>query len=154
MTASRKFARLSSAERALLCEAGLLLIVIRLMLWLLPWRRAIVLIASLRVSPSSRFSVDRLEWAVRTAAHIVPRATCLTRALALRHLLSRGGYPSSIQIGVAMEHGGRFVAHAWVEHDGDIPLDTTGDVAPYTRFLKLDNALLERLTAIQSETPR
>jgi len=153
MTAFRRFARLSSAERTLLVEAALLLLVIRLMLWLVPWRRAIAFIASRRVSPSARFSVDRLEWAVRTAARVVPRATCLTRALALRHLLSREGHPSSVQIGVAMEPGRRFVAHAWVEHDGDILLNTAEDVAPYTRFLKLDDALVDQL-ARQSETLR
>jgi hypothetical protein len=154
MTALRRFARLSSAERALLVQAGLLLIVIRLMLWLVPWRRAIIFIASMRVAPSTRFSVDRLEWAVRTAAQVVPRETCLTRALALRHFLSRGGHPSIVQIGVATEPGGRFVAHAWVEHDDEILLSTTEDVARYTRFLTLDDALLEYLTAIPSETSR
>ena len=66
--------------------------------------------------------------------------------------VKQNGSPGEI-VFVRMEPGGRFVVHAWVEHDGDILLNTAEDVAPYTRFLKLDDALVDQLTR-QSETPR
>jgi hypothetical protein len=80
--------------------------------------------------PAKAVSVDRLERAVRVASRVVPRATCLTQALALNHLLSRNGYTSIVRIGVAKEDG-RFAAHAWVECGGTPLLSSVADVARY-----------------------
>jgi hypothetical protein len=137
MKALRKFAQLSSAERSLLLETGLLLAAIRAALWLLPWRSVNGSLRSLRVSRAAQFNVDRLAWAVRAASRFVPRATCLTQALALHHLLSRAGYCSSVQIGVAKDSRRNFEAHAWVEHDGRTLLHREGDLAGYSRLLTL-----------------
>ena len=81
----------------------------------------------------NRPPLHRLEWAVRVASRAVPHATCLTQALALQRLLARHGYVSIVQVG-ACSVDGRFVAHAWVEHDGHSLLSTPGDVARYARF--------------------
>ncbi len=133
----RKFWQLSMAERGLLLNAGVLLAVYRAALWLLPWHRVAVLRPSRGTSRPSPFGVDRLEWAVRTACRPIPRATCLTQALALHHLLARAGYASSIHIGVARAPGGEFEAHAWVEHDGITMLSSTSDLAHYSHLLAL-----------------
>lgn len=138
MTTLRKFARLSLSEQALLANAVLLLVAVRAALWLLPWRRAVVMFGPSRISSSPQFSVDRVEWAVRNASRFVPRATCLTRALALHRLLSRTGHSSTMQIGVAKAPGERFVAHAWVEHDGDTLLGSEDEIAHYSRLLKFE----------------
>jgi hypothetical protein len=137
VTILRKALRLTWLDVVLLAEACVLLGAIRVALSVLPWRRAHVLIHSLRIGPPAGVSIGRLEWAVRNASRLVPRATCLTRAFALDRLLCRAGYQSSVQIGVAKEPSGRFVAHAWVEHDSQPLLDTTSQVARYSRLVRL-----------------
>lgn len=138
MTAMRKFWQLNPAERALLLDAGLSLVVFRIALWLLPWHRVSGLHWRKGLSRVSRFSVERLEWAVRNSSRLVPRASCLTQALALHHLLARASYPSSIHIGVAKMTGRGFEAHAWVEHGGITLLNSAGEVAHYSRLLALE----------------
>jgi len=64
-------------------------------------------------------SPQAIAGAVRSAARLVPGASCLTQALAARVLLEQGGHSSRLHIGVSREHGD-FEAHAWVEHDGSI----------------------------------
>jgi len=63
---------------------------------------------------------DALAWAVRTAARRVPKASCLTQALALETLLADAGHHAEVRIGVARRADGSFEAHAWVEFDGRI----------------------------------
>ncbi len=138
MTAMRKFWQLSSAERGLLISASILLAEIRSALWLLPWRRVRGWHRWLFMSRASRFSVERLEWAVRNASRLVPGATCLTQALALHHLLTRAGYPSSIHIGVAKRPGRGFEAHAWVEHEGVTLLNNASEIEHYSRLLSVE----------------
>jgi hypothetical protein len=137
MSAIRKFRQLSSAEKGLLFHAGVLIAAYRVALWLLPWNRVAVLRPSPRPSRARRFSTERMEWAVRAASRPIPRATCLTQALALHHLLARAGYASGIHIGVAKEPGGGFLAHAWVEHDGATLLNSASEVAHYSQLLAL-----------------
>jgi hypothetical protein len=143
----RTCARLSWADWRLLADAGLMLVSVRVALWALPWNRAIGLVRSVRVASPSGFggqrllSIDRLEWAVRNASRLVPHATCLTQALALHRLLCRAGYPATIQIGVAKKPGRQLSAHAWVEHLGRPLLDTTGELAGYSRLLRIETSL-------------
>lgn len=147
MNCLRRGARLSCAEWRLLADAGFLLIAVRVALWALPWDRAIGLVRSVRVASSSGFSgrrsprIDRLEWAVRSASRLVPHATCLTQALTLHRLLCRAGYLSSIQIGVAKQPGRQLSAHAWVEHDGRALLHSAGELALYSRLLRIETSL-------------
>jgi hypothetical protein len=142
MTAMRKFWQLSSAERGLLFEAGLSLLVFRIALWLLPWQRVSRLRWQKGLSRVSRFSVERLEWAVRNASRVIPGASCLTQALALQHLLARAGYPSSIHFGVAKNPDRGFEAHAWVEHEGGTLLNSASEVAHYSRLIAFETRSL------------
>jgi hypothetical protein len=138
MTAMRKFWQLSSAERGLLLEAGISLLVFRIALSLLPWQRVSGLRWRKGMSRLCRFSVERLEWAVRNASRVIPGASCLTQALALHHLLARAGYPSSIHVGVAKRPDRGFEAHAWVEHGGMTLLNSASDVAHYSRLIAFE----------------
>jgi hypothetical protein len=118
---------------ALLCRAFVTLLRIRIALWVLPWNRVTrTAVGAFKAQPV-RPAVNRLEWAVLAASRFVPRATCLTQALALQRLLSRSGYRSSVQIGVRLTDG-RFAAHAWVEHEAKSLLSTDGHVLQYVRF--------------------
>jgi Transglutaminase-like superfamily len=128
------FGCVNPAAFTLLVEAYILLARIRVALWLLPWHDVKARVVAPAVAPSTRFTVDRIERAIRIASRVVPRATCLTQALALSHLLSSSGYRSVVQIGVTNEHG-RFTAHAWVECDGATLLSSDADVRRYSRLL-------------------
>jgi hypothetical protein len=68
-----------------------------------------------RPSVQSTYQLEEIADAVQTAARYVPRATCLTQALALQSMLTRHGHPSSLHIGVEKEQGRPFGAHAWVQ---------------------------------------
>jgi len=64
--------------------------------------------------------LDRMAWSVRRTANLVPMATCLTRAQALQIMLARRGLPADLVLGVARSASKDFLAHAWIEKDGQI----------------------------------
>jgi hypothetical protein len=57
---------------------------------------------------------------VTRVAVAVPRATCLTQALATMILLGQEGHHSRMFIGVSRGEGQRMDAHAWVECSGEV----------------------------------
>lgn len=88
-------------------------------------------IASLRsgydLSPqtSTIEEARRLGHAVTRTLTLVPGDTrCLARALVLTRLLARRGIPAKLVIGARTTP--EFLAHAWVEYEGD-PVLTPGD---------------------------
>jgi Transglutaminase-like superfamily len=119
-----QFLRLSAADRNLWIRVVLVIWAIRLMLWLLPFRKVRELLTRLsRTSTDSRAdqaSVARVVWAVRTASRYIPAATCLTQALATKLLLGRLGHHPTLRIGVARGKSGELQAHAWVEIEGKV----------------------------------
>ena len=74
---------------------------------------------TLAVSDAS-VDIPRLAWSVRRVARIVPMATCLTRALALQIILARKGVSAELVLGVGRSASKEFLAHAWLEKDGQI----------------------------------
>lgn len=66
--------------------------------------------------------VGRIAWAVRQAARLVPRASCLTQGLAAQIMLARRGLPSTLHIGVRKDALAPFEAHAWLTFQGRIIL--------------------------------
>lgn len=58
--------------------------------------------------------VGRVAWSVWLVAHIVPFASCLTRAQACQILLARRGIASTICLGVREGTSGVLEAHAWL----------------------------------------
>lgn len=117
----------------LLGGALITIVRVRVALWLLPWSRLAKSTALRRRITLPPPSPERLEWTIRVASRAVPYATCLTQALALQRVFARHGYRSIVQVGVC--HIDRhFVAHAWVEHEGQTRLSTPENVARYSRF--------------------
>jgi hypothetical protein len=134
----RKFRSLSPGERSLLLRTVLLVAFLRAALCLLPFARLKDSLARRAAHHPIRqdIPVAHLVWAVRTAAAYIPRATCLTQALAAKYQLERSGHSARIHIGVAKENG-QFRAHAWLECEGEIVLG--GGVADrYARLLAVD----------------
>ena len=126
----RKLLRLSGVERWLLMKATLLLGVVRVGLWLLPFATVRRLLDKLTETPvrvrNRERSRNDVVWAVETAGRCVPPAsTCLSQALTAQVMLLRRGHPAVLHIGVVKEEGG-FLAHAWVESDSEVMIGGHG----------------------------
>ena len=116
-------------QTGLLLPALILVSAIRLGLWLLPVRvvgGALGAIVRPRKGsiPDSSFA-DRVNRAVGQAGRVVPRASCLTQALAGQALLERHGVPTRLHIGVIREAGQALRGHAWVESEGKVVIGST-----------------------------
>ena len=144
----RKFLRLPVGEQLLLIKASLLLVVIRMGLWLLPFRTLRRLLSKATQAPprkqqkADRFCAERVARAVAVASHHVPGVgdptkTCLTQALATQVLLTRRGHQTSLQIGVARGEEDQFQAHAWLECGGKVVIGGS-ELERYTRIVALE----------------
>lgn len=119
MRALRRLAGRSAVERHLLLQALFVVPAVRVALWLLPFRIVHQRVRRTRRAPApATVPVERIVWAVRAVAARVPRATCLTQALAASLLLPRHGHDATLRVGVAKDEGGRLRAHAWLESGG------------------------------------
>ncbi|MBA3366511.1 MAG: lasso peptide biosynthesis B2 protein [Actinobacteria bacterium] len=120
MRALRKLAALPADRRLLLLKSLGVVTAARLGVTALPFGQLRRLVGRLERRPSgTRPSEEELAWAVSRVSAYVPRATCLTQALALQAWLARHGYRPDLRIGVTKEDG-RLHAHAWVESEGRI----------------------------------
>lgn len=137
MTSIRKLAKLTTQDRKLLVDAGLVMLSIRLSLWFSPWRTAIARFGERQFSRRVQVTPSRAAWAIRCVSRIVPKATCLTQALTLQYLLTRGGYSPRLTFGVANGEEG-FEAHAWVENDGEPLLNERAELSRYSRLLTME----------------
>jgi Transglutaminase-like superfamily len=100
-------------------------------------------IAALRADPSLPAPADpaegleearRLGWVVARTLRLLPGDTrCLTRSLVLTRLLARRGIPAKLVIGA--RPAPQFLAHAWVECDGE-PVLARGD-GSFSRLVEL-----------------
>jgi hypothetical protein len=136
------FVRLPSADRWLWGEALLCLAAVRVGLWVAPFGSLQrVLHRWIRMLPTDGEVVTDLvpvvAWAVRSAGRWVPRATCLTQALAAQFLLARRGRRVSVQIGVGRSEANRFEAHAWLECDGAVVIGGGDSRSRYTHLTTL-----------------
>lgn len=121
----RKFFGLPRDRRWLLLKAIILLALVRLLLWLLPYPRVRRLIDrwSRRVPTfaSDPSFVYACIWAVEKASGIVPAGGhCLSRAVTARIFLARRGRDAEIRYGVTRQTSSGFIAHAWLESEGRI----------------------------------
>jgi hypothetical protein len=139
-----KFAKLEGSKRRLLIKTVVAVGLVRLGLWLLPFRTLCTVLARFetpRGEPGLRRSAETLDnimWALRIAAGLVPAATCLTQALTAKVLLRRNGYRPILRIGAVKSSTGKFLAHAWLEHEGAIVIGDLRDLSRYANFPPLD----------------
>jgi hypothetical protein len=131
----RSFWRLHAPERRLLVTSWLVVAAARAALWVTPFRilhRAVErrVVDGPAVSGPSAL---RIGWAVSTASRYVPRASCVTQAVAAQLLLQRAGHVSSLRLGAACGPHGEFEAHAWVECDGIVVVGGA-ELERYTPF--------------------
>ena len=132
------------AERRLILRAAVLVSLVRVGLWVLPYKRVRRMVewrperhpgdAGARAPASSRYTPDDIVRVVGAVSRRIPDASCLTQALSAQRLLAREGYESQMQIGVARNEAGTFEAHAWLEREGSIII---GDIPGLTRYTPL-----------------
>src|SRR5437868_4140865 len=95
--------RLSAADKRLLIRSLAAVVTFRVALYLVPYRILRTWISKPHGAQPRREDPKRIAWAVKKVAKRVPRATCLTQALAAQSLIARAGYEADIRIGVAMD---------------------------------------------------
>jgi hypothetical protein len=134
-----KLAKLSRREWAELLEAQAALISAQVIVWTRPRGRLVTSTPAVHGERDVAGALDpraeRLALAIgRAAEYGVFRPLCLVRAVALNRMLERHGiHGSRIRIGVRMR-GGRFAAHAWVEHRGRVLGDIDEHVGTFTQL--------------------
>jgi hypothetical protein len=114
--------RLPPTDRRFHVHVGVVLLVVRFALWFVPFRRLDRLLAPIRRrgrSPRPR-SVQEIDRAVIAMSRVVPRSTCLVRAVAAQLIMERNGHPTELRFGVAQTGGDSLAAHAWLESDGTV----------------------------------
>jgi len=119
----------------LLGEALLAVVLMRLGLWVLRYRRMRRLVEARRPGPPRDLvrSLKRVCWAIDHAASVVPGASCLPRALAGIVLMRRRGIEGVLRFGVRQKPGAKRIdAHAWVEVEGVVVIGGTADLGEFT----------------------
>jgi hypothetical protein len=132
----RGFRTLTGADRCLLIEACIRILVARVALKLLPFARVIsLLVAPNHVgAPADLTLIRRVRWAVETAARRLPLSlTCLPQAFAALWMLQTRGLAPQMHYGVAACETGGVEAHAWVELEG-MPVVGQREAARFKRL--------------------
>ena len=131
--ALRRFAR--SGDRRLIVEAAVVLLLVRVALWTLPYATLRRLLDSIDAgdNESSRELVSRVARAVTAVAGRLPFGTCLVQALAAQAMLRRRGCDSVVRFGVRDIAGGATTieTHAWLEHDGAVIVGRIDNLPEY-----------------------
>lgn len=136
---ARNLAALGRSEPALLAEAAVTLIRVRLGLTLSSLTR--VQAKFLPAAPLNAHLppalLERIAWSTRNMARLVPGASCLTQGLALQALLHRRGVASDLKLGVRRDGPDGLAAHAWVVVDGKVVIGGAArDLAPFAPIAK------------------
>ena len=134
-----KILSLSASEVSMVAEATLVVVGVRVGLWLVEFGRLNAALDRLAAIGARRSvlapPVEKIAWAVKAVSARVPRASCLTQALALRLMLERRRVPATLRIGVARTPESSVEAHAWLECAGHIVI---GEAEP-GRYAALDS---------------
>jgi hypothetical protein len=127
MSRLTKFLALSHSDRALLLRAWFEVLRARAGLTLLPftWHAARIVCTQPGTFRNPHLSADRIAWAIGVTSRYVPRASCLTQALAAKRMLNAAGISSQVRFACGVDTEGAMAsagAHAWVESDGKVVL--------------------------------
>ena len=135
-----RFLATSGSDKLFLLRCFAVVAAVRLCLSLLSYRILIRWLPKAHGTPATdRDALRRVGWGVRNASRLVPRASCLTQALAAQFLLARSGHESRIRIGVAKDATGKFLAHAWLISDGRLVIGgRSSELRRYRSLVDLD----------------
>lgn len=114
---------LSATEKRLCLKLFVMMMAIRFSLWWIPFRkvhgRVLDCCRPATGAPKVALAPIRIAKLVRAVAPFVPRATCLTQAMAAQIVLAQWGFEPKLCFG-GKRVGDKLKAHAWVEVDGEI----------------------------------
>jgi hypothetical protein len=138
MQTLRRYRALTADNRSLVLEAALATVMVRLGISAIQFTALQkTLDTGVRVFARERSNgitdeVKRVAWSVAAVTQRLPfRCTCLVQSLAVDAMLRRRGVSSEIRVGVRPPGSGTLVAHAWVEHHGEVVFGARGDLADY-----------------------
>lgn len=142
----RKLLQLPPSDRVVLVQAWALLLLVRLILHVLPFKTVRAFCQHVRARPEGppcreiHTDIQRVARLVDVAGryHLVT-STCLTEAMTLARLLGHRGITTAIRIGVAHQ-GGHVIAHAWLEREGR-PIYGLSDESPYAPLVPVGTGL-------------
>ncbi len=100
-----------------------LLVETRLRLWIQPYTRVRAWVDAQAMRARGRFRDVNPCWVTRwigRMGRLVPKGTCLVRALTMQILMGRRGIPVEVVFGAKFGATKKFEAHAWVEYRGRI----------------------------------
>jgi Transglutaminase-like superfamily len=135
-----KLLRLTSKDGNLLINTFILLGLVKLGLWLLPFQTLRRILGNIsQPNPKlNQTSLSRIIWAVNVSTRYMPSgAKCLARALTCQILMTQRGYSPELRIGVAKSEEGKLEAHAWVESQGKVVIGYLTDLPRFTQLPSL-----------------
>lgn len=140
----RNFFRRSPADRLLLVKSAMLLGIIGVGLFLLPFKVVLVRVDSVKPRKGLKHGKDtiaakRISWAVSKVSRYVPFTKCLAKALAVKVLFAREGYEAELCIGVDKCGNDQLKAHAWVESQGEIVIGNMDDLSRFKVLPSLES---------------
>jgi hypothetical protein len=131
-----RFLKLPPSEQSLCLEAAFYLVCALLWLRLLPFRAIVERLSRqlpFEEKKEARNSASAILRALSRASRIVPRGTCLSRAIAGAMLFRRSRHPVELCVGIDKGNGD-LTGHAWLEHRGFAILDSG---AGYAKILMI-----------------
>ncbi|MFD1633374.1 lasso peptide biosynthesis B2 protein [Haloplanus ruber] len=138
-----RFLSLSSGDKFRVLCSALLLLLTSFCIVLLPFSK--VRAGLLRISTPDNRRVpgtpppSRIVWAVNVTEYYLPGSrSCLVRSLAGETLLRLYGYAPTHRIGVNPHSEDGFIAHSWLEYDGDVLIGDLDDLSQYEPLPPLD----------------
>lgn len=142
-----KFYNLHKQEQKLLVQAYLLLNLIRLGLFFLPFQRLKKLLEDLsrfQKQVNSPITARFIARAIHYSARLSPgKVMCLAKALTTNTLMNIYDLPCQLNIGVAKSENNHLEAHAWVEVEGRVIVGYLSDLSRFQVMQKKEeNQLL------------
>lgn len=143
-----KFLKLSQSDRHIFWRAYLLMMLVRLGMLLLPFKKLQNLILKAnqlkflaRFSPS--FTVKDIAIGVNRSARFSPgEVKCLAKALTTAVLMEIYSLPYQTKIGVAKGENNNLEAHAWVESEGKIVIGYLADMSRFIPMSSMGDSLI------------
>ena len=140
--------KLNRSGKKLFLQAYILMMLIRLGLLLLPFRRLQDLILKVKrfesiAAGDSQPSLGAIAQSVHRSARYSPgKVMCLAKALTTAVMMSIYGFPYKIKFGVAKGESNNIEAHAWVESEGKVVVGYLPDLSRYTAMSSTGEGLI------------
>ena len=140
--------KLNRSGKKLFLQAYILMMLIRLGLLLLPFRRLQDLILKVKrfesiAAGDSQPSLGAIAQSVhRSARYSLGNVKCLAKALTTAVMMSIYGFPYKINIGVAKDDNNNLEAHAWIESDGKVVIGYLPDLFRYIAMSSTGEGLI------------